>query len=250
MAQFNHDAVLPDVQSEMTKKEQVAYMFNCIAGKYDFFNRFLSGGIDVGWRKKAIDELKEADLSHVLDVATGTADVAIMTMKRLHPKKITGIDISAGMLQLGKEKIKAAGFEKQIDLHLGDSEAIKFPDNTFTAVTVAFGVRNFENLVKGLAEMLRVMQPGATLVVLEFSKPEKNWFKGLYDFYMKLVAPGFVQVLSKHKKAYQYLNNSVQAFPEGLHFLKIMHEVGFTQTNFKKLSLGICTIYTGQKPVA
>lgn len=244
---FEHDKVVPDKESGLAKKEQVANMFNSIAVKYDFLNRFLSGGIDLLWRKKAIKKLKPVEPQLILDVATGTADVALMTYELLHPQKIIGIDISTGMLELGRKKIEAKGLNNVIELQTGDSEHIQFPDNYFDAITVAFGVRNFENLAKGLKEMLRVLRPGGKLVVLEFSKPKKGLFSIFYQFYLSKMAPGVVQIFSSNKKAYQYLNNSVQAFPEGQTFLNVMNEAGFTQTQLQSLSLGICTIYCGTK---
>jgi demethylmenaquinone methyltransferase/2-methoxy-6-polyprenyl-1,4-benzoquinol methylase len=247
MVQFDHDSVVPNKESNQNKKQQVADMFNKIAFRYDFLNRFLSAGIDVSWRKKAIKQLKKLQPKKVLDVATGTGDVAVMTYNSLHPEKIIGIDISEGMLEVGRKKIEKLDLQDKIELQKGDSEQIYFPDNEFDAITVAFGVRNFENLVQGLKEMNRVLKPGGKLVVLEFSKPKQAGFKNLYNLYMKIVAPGFVQMFSSDKKAYQYLNESVQAFPEGESFLNIMHEAGFTQTYLQKLSLGICTIYCGSK---
>jgi demethylmenaquinone methyltransferase/2-methoxy-6-polyprenyl-1,4-benzoquinol methylase len=246
MTRFEHDHVVPDTASSLNKKQQVAEMFNQISGKYDFFNHSLSAGIDITWRKKAISQLKRNYPKNILDVATGTADVAIMTYKILQPEKIIGIDISEGMLNIGKKKIEEANLTPNIELKLGDSEKILFPDNSFDAITVAFGVRNFENLEQGLREMCRVLQPGGKVVILEFSKPV-GIFKILYNFYMKFLAPTFVQLFSKNKKAYQYLNDSVQAFPEGKTFLNLMNEAGFTQTYLKPLSLGICTIYCGSK---
>ncbi len=242
-----HDSIFPFGDKERSKKDQVADMFNQIAGRYDFLNRFLSGGIDIYWRKKAIAELQSLKPRIVLDVATGTADVAIMTMKYLTPEKIIGIDISIGMLALGREKIAKAMLNKQIELLEGDSETINFPDNSFDAVTVAFGVRNFEHLSLGLKEMLRVLKPGGKLVVLEFSRPKQSGFKGLYKLYMKLVAPGIGKLISKNKAAYQYLNDSVQAFPEGEEFKNILQDTGYSDTYLKTLSLGICTIYCGTK---
>lgn len=247
MNKYAHDVIVPDAESNLNKKKQVAEMFNSIAGKYDFLNRFLSAGVDIWWRKKAISQLKKLKPKIVLDVATGTADVALMTHKELHPDKIYGIDISAGMLDLGRKKIQQKGLEKIIELQQGDSENIAFEDNFFDGITVAFGVRNFENLEKGLAEMLRVLKPRGKLVVLEFSKPKQKSFKFLYQFYLSKLAPGLVQAFASDKKAYQYLNNSVFAFPEGQNFLNIMHGVGFTQTYLQPLSLGICTIYCGTK---
>ncbi|MDE3144127.1 MAG: bifunctional demethylmenaquinone methyltransferase/2-methoxy-6-polyprenyl-1,4-benzoquinol methylase UbiE [Bacteroidota bacterium] len=247
MTKFAHDTVVPDKESNLNKKQQVAEMFDSIAFRYDFLNRFLSVGIDVGWRKKAINQLKNIHPKKVLDVATGTADVALMTYKMLQPEKIIGIDISEGMLELGRKKIEQLGLSSNIELLKGDSENIGFNDNSFDAITVAFGVRNFENLEKGLKEMLRVLRPGGKLVVLEFSKPKHSAFKILYNLYMNQIAPAFGKLFSKNKNAYQYLNDSVQAFAEGQTFLTIMNEAGFTQTYLKTLSLGICTIYCGSK---
>lgn len=222
-------------------------MFDKIAFRYDFLNRFLSAGIDVGWRKKAISELKSIKPKYVLDVATGTGDVAILTHKMLKPSKITGIDISEGMLEIGRKKVDKAGISDQVELLRGDSETISFRDASFDAVTVAFGVRNFENLEKGMKEMLRVLRPGGKLVVLEFSKPKQVAFKGIYNLYMKIVAPGFGKLIAKNAEAYQYLNDSVQRFPEGRAFVEIMNEAGFKQTYSKALTMGICTIYCGSK---
>jgi demethylmenaquinone methyltransferase/2-methoxy-6-polyprenyl-1,4-benzoquinol methylase len=247
MAKFAHDEIVPDKQSELNKKAQVAEMFNSIAFKYDFLNRFLSAGIDKGWRKKAINELKSIQPKIVLDVATGTGDVAIMTNQLLHPEKIIGIDISDGMLDLGRKKIEALNLTQSIELQSGDSETIQFPENSFHAITVAFGVRNFQNLEKGLLEMFRVLKPSGKLVVLEFSKPSLAPVRAFYQFYMNSIGPGISKLFGSNKAAYQYLNESVQAFPEGETFLKLMNEAGFTQTHLIKLSLGICTIYCGSK---
>lgn len=247
MATYKHDAVVPNVGSELNKKKQVAAMFDSIAFRYDFLNRFLSGGVDVYWRKKAIAELKELAPQKVLDVATGTADVALLTHKILAPEKIIGIDISEGMLQYGHEKIKQRNLQNHIELQLGDSETINFTNNTFNAITVAFGVRNFENLEKGLAEMLRVLQPGGKLVVLEFSKPTNWLFKPIYGVYMNYIAPAFGKLFSNNRQAYAYLNESVLAFPERENFVSILNKVGYQNTYFKPLSLGICCIYCGYK---
>ena len=222
-------------------------MFDQIAGRYDFMNRFLSGGIDKGWRRKAVRELEEVKPAMVLDVATGTADVAITTWKLLKPEKIVGIDISEGMLALGRQKVNKLLLNKHIELLKGDSEAINFPINTFDAITVAFGVRNFQDLERGLSEMYRVLKPGGKVVILEFSKPKKLWFKKLYNMYLNVIAPRAGQWLSKNRDAYQYLNQSVKAFPEGETFLHILQQAGFIETTLKRLSLGICTIYCGQK---
>ncbi len=245
-----HDHIVPFEQSGLTKKSQVAEMFDKIAFRYDFLNRFLSGGVDVYWRKRAIAELKEIDPKYVLDVATGTADVALLLNKYLSPEKIVGIDISEGMLELGRQKIEKQKLKDKIELRTGDSEAIKFPNNTFDAITVAFGVRNFEHLQQGLAEMLRVLKPGGKLVILEFSKPRKKFFSSLYNLYMNTIAPQAGKWFCKNKEAYQYLTKSVKAFPDGREFLHILKQTGYTDTYLKTLSLGICTIYCGRKGIS
>lgn len=248
--QLPHDSVVPFKDSSKNKKQQVAEMFNQIAFRYDFLNRFLSGGADIIWRKKAIRQLKEVHPQLILDVATGTGDVAIMTYRLLKPQKIVGIDISKGMLELGKQKIDKLGLNDFVELQEGDSETINFPDNSFDAITVAFGVRNFENLRKGLQEMLRVLRPGGKLVVLEFSKPKYRVFNWLCNIYMNRITPGLGKLISKNREAYQYLNHSVKAFPEGNEFLNILNQTGYTHTHLKTLSLGICTIYCGRKGIS
>jgi demethylmenaquinone methyltransferase/2-methoxy-6-polyprenyl-1,4-benzoquinol methylase len=247
MAKFEHDIVVPELGSALSKKQQVAGMFDSIAWRYDFLNRFLSAGIDVGWRKNALKELRQHPHLHMLDVATGTADVAIMATKMLKPNKIIGIDISEGMLDIGREKIKKQELGSVIELQQGDSETINFPDATFDAVTVAFGVRNFENLEKGLAEIKRVLKPGGKLVVLEFSKPKAIGVKQFYQFYMNYIAPGFGKLFSKNKQAYKYLDESIKKFPEGKKFTSILDNIGFQHTYCKPQSFGICSIYCGVK---
>ncbi len=247
MAKYAHDTIVPFKESELTKKEQVASMFDKIAFRYDFLNRFLSAGIDVSWRKKAIKELKELKPEYILDVATGTGDVAILTHQILKPKKITGIDISEGMLEFGRKKLDKLALNNAIELVQGDSETIQFNDSSFDAITVAFGVRNFEHLEKGLKEMLRVLKPGGKLVVLEFSKPKQPVFKAFYGLYMSVIAPGVGKMIAKNKDAYQYLNDSVQRFPEGDDFLAILRSAGYTNTYKKQLTFSIATIYCGSK---
>jgi demethylmenaquinone methyltransferase/2-methoxy-6-polyprenyl-1,4-benzoquinol methylase len=247
MSQFAHDKVVPYSQSNASKKEQVASMFDSIAKKYDFLNRFLSLGIDQGWRKKAISYLKEKPLNHLLDIATGTADMALMAYKQIHPKKITGIDISEGMMQYGRIKIAEKGLENIIQLTLGDSTEIPFEDAQFDGAMVAFGVRNFANLEKGLTEINRVLQPGSKLVVLEFSQPSSFWFKPIYTLYMKWITPTVGKLFSGNKEAYAYLNESVIAFPEGKAFLQVLEKAGFKNVQQEKLTLGICSIYIGNK---
>lgn len=243
-----HDKIVPFGDSGAGKKAQVAEMFDQIAGRYDAMNRFLSARTDIGWRKKAIRRLKKDQPRHILDVATGTADMALMAYKMLKPDRITGIDISTGMLDLGRKKVEKEGLTSKIELLTGDSETINFAENTFDAVMVAFGVRNFENLENGLAEMLRVLKPGGRLVVLEFSKPRQRAIKGFYNLYMGLVAPQVARWFRQNKQAYQYLNESAKAFPDRQLFTDILKKVGYTQTDCTPLSFGICCIYTGRKP--
>jgi len=229
------------------KKGQVSTMFNRIAPYYDFLNRFLSLGIDTIWRKKAIDLLQSEQPKLILDVATGTADVALETVKRLQPDKVIGIDISTEMLEIGKKKIKKRGLETVIELQEGDSENLPFADNTFDAITVAFGVRNFENLEKGLTEMRRVLKDNGKLVVLEFSKPSIFPIKQMFNLYFKYILPTIGRLTSKDPRAYSYLYESVQAFPDGDDFVNILSKTGYKSNQCKPLTLGICSIYSGQK---
>lgn len=222
-------------------------MFNDIAFRYDFLNRFLSAGIDIRWRKKAIKQLTKIKPVTMLDVATGTADVAIMASGILKPQKITGIDISDGMLEIGRQKVQKAGLQNTIKLLNGDCETINFGNDSFDAVTVAFGVRNFENLEKGLSEIRRVLKPGGKLVVLEFSKPRSAAVKAMYKLYMKFITPNVGKIFSKNRNAYQYLDESINKFPEGKNFTAILDNLGYKNTYNKTLSLGICSIYCGEK---
>jgi len=247
MTEFAHDNIVPYKGSGLGKKEQVAQMFNDISYRYDFLNRFLSAGIDVKWRKKAIRKLVDLHPKRILDVATGTADVAIMASSILKPEKVIGIDISDGMLAVGNKKIQKLGLQDTIELLNGDSETINFDDDSFDAVTVAFGVRNFENLEKGLGEIRRVLKPGGRLVVLEFSKPKMWGTKAVYNLYMKIVAPNMGKLFSKNRNAYEYLDQSIKKFPEGKNFTGILDGLGYKNTNCKPLSLGICSIYCGEK---
>jgi demethylmenaquinone methyltransferase / 2-methoxy-6-polyprenyl-1,4-benzoquinol methylase len=244
-----HDNIIPFKDSGKSKKEQVADMFNRIAGKYDFMNRFLSARTDIGWRKKAIRLLKKDNPRTILDVATGTADMAILACKMLSPERVTGIDISEQMLEEGRKKVEKEGLVDKIQLQTGDSETINFPQNTFDAVMAAFGVRNFENLEKGLAEMLRVLRPGGQLVILEFSKPRRKAVRNLYNLYMGIVAPQVARWFRQNKEAYDYLCESSNAFPDRQHLIDILNKIGYSDTRFKSLSLGICCIYTGRKPL-
>jgi demethylmenaquinone methyltransferase/2-methoxy-6-polyprenyl-1,4-benzoquinol methylase len=238
--------VKPYQNSEGSKKEQVAQMFDSIAFRYDFLNHFLSLGIDKLWRKKAISKLKKRNISSILDIATGTGDLAIAASK-LKNVKITGIDISEKMLEIGRAKIEKLRIKHIIDLQKGDSEKIIFTDNSFDAITVAFGVRNFENLQNGLQEMFRVLKPGGIAVVLEFSKPKAFPFKQIYQFYFRYFLPLFGKFVSKNSSAYTYLPESVQAFPDGNEFLGELRKAGFEKVSKQIVTFGVSTIYTGEK---
>ena len=246
MTEFPHDNIKP-FSEEGAKKAQVSEMFDRIAPRYDFMNRFLSLGIDKAWRKKAIRYFKKDRPALLLDVATGTGDMALLAARMLHPQKIIGIDISEKMLQIGREKAAKLRHQTSIELHSGDGETINFPNNTFDGVMVAFGVRNFENLEKGLQEILRVMKPGAQLVVLEFSKPRVPGVKQLYNLYMGVIAPQMAKWFHQNKQAYQYLNESAKAFPDRQRFITILNKCGFSNTYYQSLSLGICCIYSARK---
>ncbi len=238
--------ITPYKDSSQEKKTQVARMFNNIAWRYDFLNHFLSLGIDRYWRRKAIAQLKNKNPQVILDIATGTADLAIEAVK-LNPVKIFGIDISTDMLEIGRKKIIAKNLRDKIELIEGDSEKLIFSDNKFDAVTVGFGVRNFENLKTGLKEMNRVLKPGGTTIILEFSTPTNKIFKWIYDFYSSKITPKIGELISKDKAAYSYLHESVKAFPFGNEFCNIMRETGYKDIHYKTLTFGIATIYTASK---
>jgi demethylmenaquinone methyltransferase/2-methoxy-6-polyprenyl-1,4-benzoquinol methylase len=229
------------------KKEQVAQMFNNIARRYDFLNHFLSLGIDKIWRKKAVRYLKDIKPNPtILDVASGTGDFAIATLK-LSPQKVVGIDISEEMLNVGIQKIRKKKLDHIIELKKGDSENLEFEEQSFDGLTVAFGVRNFENLSKGLAEMHRVLKPGGKAVILEFSKPRVFPVKQIYHFYFRFVLPFIGKIVSKDSAAYTYLPESVNRFPEREDFIHELKKVGFKECIFKPLSFGIATIYVAIK---
>ncbi len=238
--------VKPYSQSDKSKKEQVARMFNNIAGNYDFLNHFLSLNIDKIWRKKVIRIITAQQPNRILDVATGTGDLAIAAL-RANPERVDGIDISDGMLEVGKQKLMQQGLDNKIVLQNGDAEAIPFDDATFDAVTVAFGVRNFEDLDAGLKEMNRVLIPGGICVVLEFTMPRNFPFKQLYGFYFKNMLPFIGRLVSKDSSAYTYLPESVKAFPQNEQFLMRLEQAGFSDTSFKTLSMGIAAIYIAYK---
>ena len=238
--------VVPYKEGDKTKKEQVADMFDNISPRYDLLNHTLSMGIDILWRKKAIRLLKPFAPQTVLDIATGTGDFAVEAVK-LKPQKIVGVDISEGMLEVGKEKMVKKGLENLIELKYGDAENLEFEDNKFDALTVAFGVRNFENLKKGLGEMFRVTSEGGHVMIIEFSKPRKFPVKQLYNFYFNIILPKIGRLVSKDNAAYQYLPESVAAFPDGLAFLKILNEVGYKEAKCIPLTFGISSIYWARK---
>ena len=238
--------VLPYKDKDTSKKEQIAAMFNSISGKYDFLNHFLSLGIDILWRKRAVRLLKKHQPKLILDIATGTGDFAIEALS-LNPEKIIGVDISEGMLSVGREKLIKKNLTDKIELISGDSEFLPFKDNFFDAVIVSFGVRNFENLEKGLSDMLRVLKPGGKVVILEFSKPKSFPFKQIYQFYFQWILPKIGKLISKNHAAYTYLPDSVEAFPDGDDFLNILNKIGFQKNQCTPLTLGISSIYSGSK---
>lgn len=240
------ETVTPYKENTNSKKEQVAEMFDNISHRYDFLNHFLSLGIDKLWRKKAVKILKPNNPKVILDVATGTGDFAIEALA-LQPTKVIGIDISNGMLEKGKEKIVKLGKNNQVELRYGDSEDIPFDSEYFDAITVAFGVRNFENLEKGLNEMKRVLKTGGTAVILEFSKPKNFPIKQVYNLYFHKILPKIGKTVSKDSAAYTYLPESVEAFPEGEDFEKILTKVGFQFKKTYKQFFGIASIYEVQK---
>jgi demethylmenaquinone methyltransferase/2-methoxy-6-polyprenyl-1,4-benzoquinol methylase len=239
-------AVVPYKDKDTSKREQVAEMFDNISPKYDLLNHVLSGGIDILWRKRAIRELRPYAPKTILDIATGTGDFALEALA-LKPTKIVGVDISEGMLSIGREKMKKRGVDNIIEMRSGDSEGLPFTDNEFDAVIVSFGVRNFENLLKGLTDMHRVTRPGGVCVVLEFSNPRQFPFKQVYGFYSRTILPLIGRLVSKDASAYTYLPESVQAFPDGPDFLRIYETAGFTNTRWIPLTFGVASIYIGQK---
>lgn len=238
--------VKPYKDSSLSKKEQVAEMFDNIAGKYDFLNHFLSMGIDIYWRKRLVKRLKKQAPKDILDVATGTGDLAIAMLKA-NPNKIVGIDISNGMLEVGRNKIKDKGLQDKISLQQADSENLPFEDNSFDAVTVSFGARNFENLEKGLSDMCRVLRPGGKLYILEFSQPTLFPFKQIYQFYFKYILPLVGKLVSKDNAAYTYLPESVGAFPYGEKLNIIIEKCGYSNAKNHPLTMGIASIYIAEK---
>jgi demethylmenaquinone methyltransferase/2-methoxy-6-polyprenyl-1,4-benzoquinol methylase len=232
---------------EGSKKEQVAAMFNAISPKYDALNRILSAGIDQSWRRKTLREILATGALNVLDVATGTADLALALAKGIPGSKVVGVDISSGMLEVGRSKVRAKDLEGRVRLDLGDGEQLPYEESSFGAVTVAFGVRNFENLEQGLRDMRRVLEPGGTLAVLEFSQPTAWPLRSLYLFYFKNILPRIGRMVSKDASAYTYLPNSVQAFPYGEAFAAKLREAGFKSVRVRPLTFGIASLYLAIK---
>ncbi|WP_242131517.1 bifunctional demethylmenaquinone methyltransferase/2-methoxy-6-polyprenyl-1,4-benzoquinol methylase UbiE [Aestuariivivens marinum] len=238
--------IKPYKDSVLGKKEQVTKMFDTISGDYDGLNRVISFGIDIKWRKKVVNIVKQTNPKTVLDIATGTGDLAI-NLAVTGAKKIIGLDISSGMLEIGKEKVKQKGLQSQIEMILGDSENMPFEDNTFDAITVAFGIRNFETLETGLKEIFRVLKPGGAFVILETSKPEKTPYKQGYNFYTKNILPLIGSMFSKDKSAYKYLCESASVFPYGEALNNILRKIGFINVTDLPQTLGVATIYTSSK---
>ena len=238
--------IKPYKDSELGKKEQVAKMFDNISEDYDGLNRVISFGIDVSWRKKVVKLVGENNPKQILDIATGTGDLALM-MSQLNPDRIVGLDISEGMLQVGRQKVAKANLSNKIEMVVGDSENIPFPDNTFDAITVSFGVRNFENLDKGLTEIFRVLKPGGKFVVLETSNPTKFPFKQGYKLYTNFILPIIGKLFSKDKVAYSYLSETANSFPFGEAFNNILQKNGFKNAKNIPVTFGVASIYTALK---
>ena len=241
------EKVTPYKDSDLSKKEQVAKMFNTISENYDSLNRMISFGIDVKWRKKVVALINNSEAKSILDIATGTGDLAINCAKNTKATTIKGLDISEGMLKVGKEKIEKEKLSNRIEMILGDSENLPFNDNSFDAITVAFGVRNFENLEKGLAEILRVLKPKGTFVVLETSVPKKSPYKQFYRFHSSTILPLMGKLFSKEGSAYSYLSESASKFPYGETFNNILRKIGFKEVINKPQTFGVATIYTATK---
>ncbi len=244
---YKAEKIVPYADSDAKKSIQVKQMFNDIAFRYDLFNRLLSLGIDRRWRKKGILSLQDIAPRKILDIATGTGDLALEACKRLRPEKVTGIDISDKMMEIGKQKVAEAGLSAQIDFQQCDCADMPFETNTFDAAIVAFGIRNFENLDKGLQEIFRVLRPGGKLMVLELSVPERFPVKQAYHLYSKIFIPAVGYLISGNSKAYNYLPKSIEAFPQNAELAAIMQKNGFSDVKFQKLTFGVCTLYVGVK---
>ncbi len=240
------EKVKPYKDSQLDKKEQVTQMFDTISKEYDGLNRVISFGIDVKWRKKVVDIIAKTQATRILDIATGTGDLAI-NLAKTDAKEIIGLDISPGMLEVGRKKIAAKHLDSKIKMMLGDSENLPFEDNSFDAITVAFGVRNFEDLEKGLSEIFRVLKPNGTFVILETSVPVKAPFKQGYKFYTKYILPAIGKMFSKDRVAYNYLSESASVFPYGEALNNILRQIGFNNVEDLPQTFGVATIYKAAK---
>lgn len=243
---YNQEKINP-YGKQGAKEKLVEEMFDNIAPTYDTLNHRLSWNIDKGWRRKAIRQLEPSHPKTILDIATGTGDFAILAAKMLHPDKIVGIDISEGMMKVARVKVEQSGLRQVIDMKKEDCLAMSFPDNTFDAATSAFGIRNFQNLDKGLAEICRVMKPGGHLSLVELTTPVSSPMKQLFKIYSHTILPAYGKLISKDNGAYQYLTASIEAFPQGEQMVGILKKAGFSQASFRRLTFGICTMYFAQK---
>lgn len=244
---YNKAEKVKPYNTEAGKKQEIERMFDNISHKYDFLNHLLSLGIDKKWRKNLIRAMAVENPEHILDMASGTGDLALMTSEYIPSASIKGIDISSGMLEIGRKKIQDRNLSQRIEMIHGDSENMPFSGDSFDAVTVAFGVRNYEDLLKGLSEAHRVLKPGGSIYILEFSRPRNVFFRSVFNIYFRYILPFIGRISSKDPKAYKYLFESVQAFPAYEDFIAIMHKAGFQSNNYKVQSFGICSIYHGKK---
>lgn len=245
---YDAEKVVPYVDKTSSKVNQVEEMFDEIAPRYDFLNHTLSLGLDKGWRKKGIESLRSIFPKKILDVATGTGDLALLAYQSLEPEKIIAVDISEGMMNVAREKVEKLNLSDKIEFEWQDSTQLKIEDNFFDAAMVAFGIRNFENLDKGLQEILRVLRPGGKLMILELSTPECFPLKQGYQVYSKFIIPNIGRLVSGKKSAYTYLPKSISVFPQNKVLKEIMAKNGYVNPSYKKLSMGICTLYLGEKP--
>lgn len=247
---MNCESINPYTADSRNKSQQVREMFDNIAPAYDFMNRAMTFGIDRRWRRKAVDMLRRHSHSTILDVATGTGDLALLLARRTAAESITGIDLSEGMIEVGRKKIEQAGLADRISLQAGDCLALPMADNTFDAITVAYGVRNFENLIAGYREMFRVLRPGGTLTVIELSTPVNPLIKPFYKLYTRFIIPAVGRIVSKDVRAYSYLPESIAAVPQRRAMTALMEQAGFEESAFRPLTFGTCCIYTARKPSA